>query len=449
MDETQTNWREIPLTRLKIFGNRTVGSLTIAELAELRDNQMACVTESKQRLSADEQALFRALREALIFHGLDAPPALEEEPSASPKQRGFVPISPLQSKSAEISIPPLSPAPLGKPSSGARYQVTDPRGTALRPGQQPEFHGDRRDETSERNAVVVEKMVEQAEQPEQRLAPRKEEPTEPLSQETMESQSPEVFQLQTREDVMWQLQRLGPGPAQDTVLEILEAANAALRQATQIDQTRRLSDFAEVLAVCAQKLDMAQQVQDEAIAYAIRAEHRYNEVVQDARARGEIAASMRGHLKGRKSTGEPNFAAPSPGVPEAQPESFEGSEGNLEKTPPTLDQIGIDKSRAKRLHRWTGISEQELERRIQEKREEGKLTKSAVLSDSATPKKEPKSYQPLLSFLRDFEKHPQNYDAEMLISDPELTTIYERACAKLRGLMEKLASTYDSIRRRG
>ena len=72
-----------------------------------------------------------------------------------------------------------------------------------------------------------------------------------------------------------------------------------------------------------------------------------------------------------------------------------------------------------------------------------------MLSDSATPKKEPKSYQPLLSFLRDFEKHPQNYDAEMLISDPELTTIYERACAKLRGLMEKLASTYDSIRRRG
>jgi hypothetical protein len=45
--------------------------------------------------------------------------------------------------------------------------------------------------------------------------------------------------------------------------------------------------------------------------------------------------------------------------------------GNPEKTPPTLGQIGIDKSKAKRLHRWTGISSQELERRIEEKREKG------------------------------------------------------------------------------
>src|SRR5262249_37904667 len=141
-----------------------------------------------------------------------------------------------------------------------------------------QFHGDRRAETEPPRAH-------------EDLAPQ-EEPEE------MESQLPEVFQLQTREDVMWELQRFGPEPAQDRVLESLEATNAALRQATRLDQARRLSDIAEMLAACAQKLDMAEAVQNEAVAFSIRAEYRYNEIVQVARERGEIGESTRGQLRG-------------------------------------------------------------------------------------------------------------------------------------------------------
>ena len=241
--------------------------------------------------------------------------------------------------------------------------------------------------------------------------------------------------------MIWELQRLGAGSAEDKVLEILEVTNAVLRQATCLDEAKRLSNIAEALTACAQKLDMAQQVQNEAIAFAIRAEHRYNEIVQDARKRGEIADSVRGHLRGRKPTGEPNIveACSASGVPESPLEkTFEVPERNPEKTPPTLAQIGIDKPKAKRLHRWTGISSQELERRIEEKSEQGKLSKAAVLSDSDAPKKESKPYQPLLSFLTHLQKHPENYGLEILASDPELITIYNQERVWLVALIEQL-----------
>jgi hypothetical protein len=343
-----------------------------------------------------------------------------EEP---PQQNFKLQMLPQAQTPDRVPTERLMPAPVGK-----RRSIPEPGATEPCSAQ-------------EQVATPVVKQLAAA-QPEELSVPQEEKSGEAVSDEAVESQLPEVFRLQTREDVMWQLQRLGPGPAQDTVLEILEAANAALRQATHLDQAKQLSDVAEVLAVCAQKLAMAQTVQNEAIAFAIRAEHRYNEIIQVARKRGEIADSARGQLRGRKTTGERNIAQPcsASGVPESPLEkTFEGPERNPEKTPvPTLAQIGIDKPKAKRLHRWTGISSQELERRIEEKRAEGKLSKAAVLSDSEAPKKEPKPYQPFLSFLKDLEKHPQNYDGESLVNDPEVTILYGQVRARLLGLIESL-----------
>jgi hypothetical protein len=242
---------------------------------------------------------------------------------------------------------------------------------------------------------------------------------------------------------MWQLRRVGPGAAQDTVLEILEVADAAVREATSFDQARRLSDIAELLRVCAKELDMAKAIQDEAAAFAIRAEHHYNELVQAARKRGEIADSTRGQLRGRKPSGEPNIVTPlrsASGVSVNSPESSGVPQVPPEKPPLTLAEIGIDKPKAKRLRRWTGINKQKLEKLIEEKRKVGKLTKTAVLTDSGVPKKEPKSYQPLMAFLRDLAKHPQNYDPKVIAGDPELVTIYTQQRAGLVALIEQLDS---------
>jgi hypothetical protein len=101
-------------------------------------------------------------------------------------------------------------------------------------------------------------------------------------------------------------------------------------------------------------------------------------------------------------------------------------------------EIEIGKDLAKRLRKLASLSEEELAKRIEEKRKVGRLTKTSVLSDSQTPKKELKCYQPLLSFLKDLEKHPENYDADLLVDDPELVVVYKQIRDRLLALIEEL-----------
>jgi hypothetical protein len=181
------NWRTFPLTGLKPYGNRTVGSLTIAELKDLRANWMACMAESRSRrtLSAGELALFQALTEALTAQGLEAPPsiserkedppALKEAPNASPPQQGLklpMPTAPLQPKTAEIAVPQLPPAPIG------RRPVSQPaaREPASAEEHAPESSDDRRDETRETTTVVEQSGQELRQADSQPQASSSEEP---------------------------------------------------------------------------------------------------------------------------------------------------------------------------------------------------------------------------------------------------------------------------------
>ena len=51
---------------------------------------------------------------------------------------------------------------------------------------------------------------------------------------------------------------------------------------------------------------------------------------------------------------------------------------------------------------------------------------------------EPQFYQPLLDLLRDLEKHPENYDADLLVDDPELVVVYKQIRDRLLALIEEL-----------
>jgi hypothetical protein len=390
------DWYNFPLDRLTHFrgSGRIVGSLAPGELISLQawlskvDNHWA---------SADDELrkLYRAIHAKIEYdkskHEAKTAPEFQVTSAARQNRRSC--------QSVGIDIPPAFLTE--KSRSQIRENASE---TFPPPAPRP--------------------TASAAEQPE---AVPEDDEVEETPQSYEEAQLPEIFRLQTRQDVIWQLQRVGPGSAQDSVLEMLEAADVVLTQATTFDQARRLSDFAETLRFCAKKLDMAQVVQDEAAVFAIRAEHRYNELILTARKRGEIATSTRGQLKGRKPTGEPNIVGSASGVPQRNPEK-----------PPTLAQIGIDKTKAKRLHRWTGISSQELARRIKEKRDEGKLTKTAVLSAGGLPKTQLIPYQPLLAFLKDLQRHPESYDVKVMTGDPELVAVYSRNRAGLLAMVEGL-----------
>jgi hypothetical protein len=428
--EVQANWRELVISRMEPLNGRRVGSLSLAELEVINRKWMPKTRMQWFGIELEEKRHYFALECALQSVHPSLSPPIPAEGATQEQEQKPEPASASLRSEFKLQMPG---APPQRPETSSGWLMPAPVGPR-RATSEPSA----RESCSAQEQVAI-PVVEQL-AADQLSVPQEEKSGESVSDEAVESQLPEVFRLQTREDVMWKLQRLGPGPAQDTVLEILEATNAALRQATHFDQARGLSDIAEALTACAQKLDMAQTVQDEATAFSIRAEHRYNELVRAAIERGEIGASKRGLLKGRKPTGEPNFGTQASGTSQAPTEMFEGADSPLEETPQTLAQIGINKDKAKRLRRWTGISSDELERRIEEKREEGKLSKAAVLGDAAAPKKRPKVYQPLLSFLKNLDEHPENYDGKILVSDPEMTAIYGRVRARLLGLIENLAN---------
>jgi hypothetical protein len=203
--KVQANWREIPLASLKTFGNRCVGSLTVAELKDLRANWMACVVESKRTLSAGEAALYEALREALSSYGLECPRLpvrRKEEPSASHgvNLKLPMPLTPVDASETLRTFSPLPPAPLG-----------------IRPAR-------REPTASEAPFAQTSAVVEQSgEQPLQ---------DDGTSQEP-ETSSPQAQSLE-----------LIRAPDSDEVLDRLDEANAALDRANTLEGVKDIADVA-------------------------------------------------------------------------------------------------------------------------------------------------------------------------------------------------------------
>jgi hypothetical protein len=116
------NWRRIRMTRPTSFRNRLVGSLSVEELKHLRANWMARIRDSPLiLLTGDDLALYRALEEALIYHGLESP-SLPVQRKESPQEQS--------EPSLKTPILPIA----AKEHFGSS--------------------GDRRDETCERSAAV-------------------------------------------------------------------------------------------------------------------------------------------------------------------------------------------------------------------------------------------------------------------------------------------------------
>jgi hypothetical protein len=206
------NWRRIRMTRITSFRNRLVGSLSVEELKHLGANWMARVRDTPRiLLTGDDLALYRALEEALIYHGLESPasrskgkedtPVLKQEsPSASPQASVKLPrpMDPLQSRTAQIPIAPLRPAPIEKRS------VSQPVATEAPPPEQQvhESSDDRRDETHEATPVVEHVVGEQNEK-----LLRKEKPGEAASEEA------ERFERRPLEEIISRFGISGVHPA--------------------------------------------------------------------------------------------------------------------------------------------------------------------------------------------------------------------------------------------
>ena len=120
------DWQNHIIRRTSGYQGRSVNSLNLKELKSLQAN---FVPWAQEFAGSDTDALndLRAIKEALIHHGLESPPvATSEEEAAkepavrvSPKQnlKLPLPLAPLQPKPAEISLLQLPPAPIGRGST--------------------------------------------------------------------------------------------------------------------------------------------------------------------------------------------------------------------------------------------------------------------------------------------------------------------------------------------
>jgi hypothetical protein len=279
MSEPALDWRTVSLNRLKVFRGRCLGDLSAREFTGLVDSGL--LSKIKEHWSeADPEirdmyhaVLARIADEQVELVNLSAssgPAAILEPHQQFQSGPDTLPDSVEQSGTTLIAPPPEA-------------RETQARSIAL--PIRPAPVGRRERET---NDGVVEQVA--GELSESSPVPARASEESPL---------PEVFRLQSRQEVVWELKRIGPGPAQDRVLETLELADAALGQATSFEQVRQISSIAEVLRACTKELAMTKAIQDEAASFAIRTEHRANELLSSARERGELSAGTRGQLKGR------------------------------------------------------------------------------------------------------------------------------------------------------
>jgi hypothetical protein len=138
-------------------------------------------------------------------------------------------------------------------------------------------------------------------------------------------------------------------------------ARRALARAKTIQAAKHISDIAEAIRTYTERSGMAKEAQDDAASFAIEAEYRVSKLYKAAKDQGLLATGSRGQLKGRKSSG---------GVVITPPEKQ-----------PTLAEVDISKELAKRLRKLAPLSEEELVKRIEQKRAAHELTKTAVLGD--------------------------------------------------------------------
>jgi hypothetical protein len=206
-------------------------------------------------------------------------------------------------------------------------------------------------------------------------------------------------------------------PRADQVLGRLQVARQALAQAKTIQQAKHISDIAEAIRTYTKRSGMAKEAQDDAASFAIEAEHRISKLYKTLKDQGMLATGSRGQLKGRKASGE---------VVNSPPEKR-----------PTLADIAIGKDLAKRLRKLAPLSEEELAKRIEEKRAAHQLTKTAVLDDPK-PKKEPATSRHFVAPLEDFKKAPSNYDPQQFVRDKKLRALYQAVGQQLHKFVDRL-----------
>jgi hypothetical protein len=105
----------------------------------------------------------------------------------------------------------------------------------------------------------------------------------------------------------------------------------------------------------------------------------------------------------------------------------------------TLAELGLDKRAAAQARKLAKYTPNEFETRLKKKLDKLELSRTSTLEDSK-PKKEPEASRHFFGLLKDFQEHPDDYDAESFAGDQKLVALYQR----IRGKFVDFINAFDA-----
>ena len=105
----------------------------------------------------------------------------------------------------------------------------------------------------------------------------------------------------------------------------------------------------------------------------------------------------------------------------------------------TLAELGLDKRAAAQARKLAKYTPNEFETRLKKKMDKLELSRTSTLEDSK-PKKEPEASRHFFGLLKDFQEHPDDYDAESFAGDQKLVALYQR----IRGKFVDFINAFDA-----
>ena len=394
--EIQAHWRELIISRIGRLNGQRVGELGVADLEWAERRWMEQIRRSWFEVDQDVHVHYYALECAI--RGLH-PELASPKPAASQEQR-FPVLMPLEHGTSQ-AWPQPPPAPIAKP--------TDVR---EREHDSSAREDPRRQETIAKEEAV-EQIIEEAERPEQLPS---------LADKDQELSSSE----QSRLTVLERTVEEGLATFVEIGIALAEIRDRRLYRAA----------YRTFESYCRQRWALA----------ASRARQLM------------LAAEVVKNLKDADTTSAKSVTIVTTVTNPTLDKSVAGISPVIlptsERQTRPLSGLGSEQQRQvweKSVEASQGRPSEQVVREVREamfpqvkakpqkmKRKADSLVHTSGDISQGSDEVESKPYGILLSFLKDLERHPENYDHEIVVSDPELTAAYEQVRARFLGLIEKL-----------
>jgi hypothetical protein len=201
----------------------------------------------------------------------------------------------------------------------------------------------------------------------------------------------------------------------DEVLANLEQANSALDKANTLEAVKQIADVAAAAEIYAKRAQLGKEAENRAAAYFCRASAKLGRMLAEGRKANRIQKS-----------GRPGKRVQNVPISDSTPSK-----------PLTLAALGLDKRGAAQARKLAKYAPDDFEARLKGKLEKLELSRTSTLED-ARPKTEPAPARHFMTLLKDFEAHPDRYDARAFAGDQTLVEVYQRVAEKFMRFLQAL-----------